>query len=94
MNRDSEEKLFIERALASVEKARRYQRIKQIVVTVLAFVAAGWFALKPDGPELNVECTIIILVGMMLAVCTTKIMFLINKNTKAILQAISELQQR
>ncbi len=89
---EPEERLFIEKALASVEKATRIQRIKQIVVTILAFVAAFWLALKPAGPELNVACTVIILVGLMMAVCTAKIRSLINANTNAILQAISNQQ--
>ena len=88
-----EERLFLEKALASVEKARRLQRIKQIVVTILAFLAAFWLALKPAGPELNLVCTVIVFVGLMLAACTAKIMSLINTNTKALLQAISDLHR-
>lgn len=88
----SQEQQFIQRALANVEKAARYQRIKQIVVTVLAFIAAFWLSSRGPSSELNVECTIIIFVGLMLAVCTAKIKSLINKNASVILQAISELR--
>ena len=88
------QKDFVRKALAEVEKAYRFQRIKQIVVTVLAFMAAFWLASKQPGPELGIECTVIILVGMMLAVCTAKIMSLINKSTRAILQAIADLHSK
>ncbi len=90
---ESEEQLFIRKALASVEKAERFQRIKQILVTVLAFIAAFWLALRRPSSELNVECTVIIFVGLIMAVCTAKIMSLINKNTKAILRSIAGLHK-
>jgi hypothetical protein len=35
-----------------------------------------------------------IFVGVSLAVCTTKIMSLMSKNTRAVLRAIAELQRR
>ena len=41
------------------------------------------FGSKGPSSELNIECTILIMVGMMLAVCTTKILSSIgsvNKN--------------
>jgi len=57
----------------------------------LAFAAAFWLAFQPSGPGLNVECTAIILVGLMLAVCTAKIMSLMNKNTTSVLRAIADL---
>ena len=85
---------FIRKSLASVDKAYRIQRIKQIVVTVLAFIAAFWLAFKAPGPELQIECTIIILIGMIAAVCTAKIKSLIDKNTRAILQAIAEVHRK
>jgi hypothetical protein len=94
-NVDSEEHVFIRKTLAAVEKAERFERIKQVVVTVLAFGAAFWL-LGSKGPssELNIECTILIMVGMMLAVCTTKILSSINRNTKAVLQAIAAMQEK
>lgn len=85
---------FVRKALAEVEKAQRFQRIKQILVTVLALAAAFWLAFKQPGPELQVECTFVILIGMMLAVCTAKIMSLINKNTRAVLQAIADFHSK
>jgi hypothetical protein len=90
----NEEQLFIRKALASVEKAERYQRIKQIVATVLTLGAAIWLTERSPSPELKLEVTILIGVGLMAAVCITKIMTLINRNTKSVLQAIADLQQR
>ena len=85
---------FIRKALAEVEKAHRFQRIRQIVITVLAFAAAFWWAFKKPGPELGIEGTIMIVVGLIMGVCTAKIMSLINKNTRAILQAIADLHSK
>jgi len=87
------EKRFIQTALAAVEKAERFQRYKQIVVTVIALTAAFWWASRPSSPELGLECIILMGVGLMLAVCTAKILSLINKNTRAILQAIHDLHR-
>jgi hypothetical protein len=89
----SDEQRFIRKALAGVEKAERFQRYKQMFVTVIAFAAAFWWASRPPHPEVNVESVILIGVGLMLAVCTSKILSLINKNTRAILQAISDQQR-
>jgi hypothetical protein len=94
-NVETEEQIFIRKTLAAVEKAERFQRIKQVVVTVLAFGAAFWLVgSKGPSSELNIECTVLIMVGMMLAVCTAKILSLINRNTKAVLQAIAAMQER
>ena len=89
----TEEQVFIRTALENVEKAHKIQRIKQIVVTVLAFAAAFWLASRGPSRDLNVECVVITGVGLIAAVCTAKIMSLINKNTKAVLQAIADLQK-
>ena len=82
------------KALASVEKAEKYQWIKQIVATVLTFGAAIWLTERSPSPELKLEATILIGVGLIAAVCITKIMTLINRNTKSVLQAIADLKQR
>lgn len=92
MNTQSDEQLFVQRAIAAVERAERYQNIKQTVVKILAFGAAFWLAFRPSSPEMNIECTIIIFVGLICAICTSKILSVINKNTKDILQAISDRQ--
>jgi len=88
----SDEQRFIQRALAEVEKAETFQKIKQIVTSIFLMAAALWFAFKPSGPELRIEATIIIFVGLVGATCTTKILYRLNKNTKDILQAISNLR--
>ncbi len=85
---------FIRRALADVEKTQRFQRVRQIILTILAFAFAFWLAFKPSGPELQIECTVIIMLGLVAGVCTAKVMSLNNRNTKAILQAIAELHNK
>lgn len=90
-----EQQLFLRNALASVEKAERFARIKRIGISVLAFAAAIWLiALPPASPEQGVECTIIIILGLALAICTARILAVVNKNTKTVLQAIAHLQNQ
>lgn len=91
---NSEESVFVRRALENIEKAQKYMRVRQIVVTVLMFAGAIWVAFQPTGTGRNGAYTVIILVGLMLGVCTAKIMSLMNKNTSAILRAIADLQRR
>lgn len=88
----NEEDVFIRKALASVEKAERYSQAKQVVVTVLAFGAAFWLTERSPGRELRLE-PVLIGAGLIAAVCTAKIKTLINRNTKAVLQAISNLER-
>jgi hypothetical protein len=64
---------------------------------VLAFAAACWFAIFKQVPQdryLGLECTIIIMVGMIAAVCTAKLRYQRDRNTKAILHAIMEARRR
>ena len=91
---NTEESVFIRRALENVEKAEKYVRVKQIAATVLVCAAAVWAAFQPTGTGRNGAYTVIILVGGMLMVCTAKIMSLMNKNTSAVLRAIGDLQRR
>ena len=79
---NDEEQLFIRKALASVEKAEKYQWIKQIVATVLTFGAAIWLTERSPSPELKLEVTILIGVGLIAAVCITKIMTSISGTSK------------
>ena len=90
----TQEQLFISKALASVEKAEKLQRIRLIVVTAMAFAGAFWFAFRAPAAEVNLECTLFVGIGLMVAICTAKIMTLINRNTRTILQAIHDLQQK
>ncbi len=89
-----EEDVFIRQALASVEKAERYSRAKQIVVTVVAFGAAIWLTERSPSPELKLEVTILSGVVLIAAVCTAKVLALVNRNTKSVLQAIAELERK
>ena len=52
---NSEESVFVSKALENVEKARRYWRVKQIVSTVLAFAAALWVAFQPTPAVASVQ---------------------------------------
>jgi 4-hydroxybenzoate polyprenyltransferase len=89
---NSEESVFVSKALENVEKARRYMRVKQIVATVLACAATLWVAFQPTPAVAPVQ--FFILTVLALAVCTTKIMSLVNKNTISVLRAIADLQRR
>jgi uncharacterized membrane protein HdeD (DUF308 family) len=91
---NSEESVFVRKALADVEKTQKYHRVKQIVATVLAAAAAVWIAFQPSPSAGNGAYTVIIMVGVMLVVCTAKIMSRLNKNTISVLRAIADLQQR
>jgi hypothetical protein len=86
--------VFIRKALEDVEKAEKFMRVKNIVVTILACAAAVWVAFQPTGSGHSGTYTVIILVGVMLGACTTKIMSLLNKNTLSVLRAIADLQRR
>ena len=87
---EPEEERFVRRALAKVEKAERFSRIKEIVVTVIAFPAL--YYLMGSAPEHRVPFTVIMVIGLMLALITTKLTWLINKNTTAILRAIAAIE--
>jgi hypothetical protein len=88
----NEEDVFIRKALASVEKAEKYSQAKQVVMTVFALGAAFWLTERSPGRELRLE-PVLIGAGLIAAVCTAKIKTLINRNTKALLQAIADLNR-
>ena len=88
----SGEQLFLRKALASAERAARFQQIKHIVVTVIAFPAI--YYLMGNAPERHVPFTVIMVLGLMLVACTIKIVGLINRNTKAILRAIADINRK
>ena len=89
---NSKEDSFVRSALASVENTQRLQRFRQIAVTTIAIIFAGWMAFKPGAKVTFVEGLIVVALG--LAISTAKIMSLINKNTLAVLRAINELRPR
>ena len=91
---NSEESVFVRKALEDVEKAQKYMRVRQIVVTVLLIAMAVWLAFQPSPLPNNGAYAVMIFVGVSLAVCTTKIITLMNKNTSAVLRAIADLQRR
>ena len=91
---NSEESVFVRKALEDVEKAQKYMRVRQIAVTVLLIAMAAWLAFQPSPLPNNGAYAVMIFVGVSLAVCTTKIMTLMNKNTSAVLRAIADLQRR
>jgi protein-S-isoprenylcysteine O-methyltransferase Ste14 len=87
---EPEEERFVQRALAKVEKAERFQLIKQIVVTVIVFPAV--YYIMGNEPARRAPFSVIMVIGLMLALITTKIMWLNNKNTTAILRAIAAIE--
>ena len=87
----SEEQLFVRNALASVERAARLSRIKQIVVIVIAFPALYYLMQRPrEHPTF----TVIMVIGVMLVVITSKIVAKVNSDTRTILRAIAELPRK
>ena len=91
---NSEESVFVRKALEDVEKAQKYWRVKQIVTMILLFAAAIWLAFQPSPLPNNGAYVVMIFVGVSLAACTAKIMSLVNKNTIRVLRAIADLQRR
>lgn len=90
---DPNEEAFVQRALAAATRAQRWDRTRVIATTVAAVIAAVWLASRPSSSELGIECTILIVVGTMLAVVTAKIRSLVNQNTRTVLQAIAALKR-
>jgi len=88
---NSEESVFVRKALEDAEKAQKYSRVKQRVFLLLWFVAILWVAFQPTPAVSPVQLFILTVLG--LAVCTTRIVSLINKNTSAVLRAIADLQR-
>ena len=91
---NSEESVFVRKALEDVEKAQKYHRVQQIVATVLLIAGAVWLAFQPSPLPNNGAYVVMIFVGVSLAACTAKIMSLVNKNTIRVLRAIADLQRR
>lgn len=87
------EQRFIRDALAGAEKAERLQRIKLIAATILAF-GGCYYAFDQPVTAQRTAFTVVIVVGLMLGVCTAKILASITKNTRLILQALSERSRK
>ena len=86
----------VRRSLARIEKSGKVVMYRLIAVRVLAVVGVLWFAFSSrHAPTLlDVECTVVILVGLIVAVCTERIRSALNANTVAVLQAIEESRSR
>ncbi len=91
---NSEEVVFVRKALDDVEKAQKYWRVKQIVTMLLLFAVALPLAFRQTPLPGNGAYTVMIFVGVSLAVFITKILSLINKNTISVLRAIADSQRR
>ena len=89
----TDEERFIRDALAGAEKAERFQRFKLIVVTLIAFVGV-YYAFDQPVTAQHTAITVVLVVGLMLMVCTAKILASNTKNTRLILQALSERSRR
>jgi hypothetical protein len=85
------EQLFLRNALANVERAARFQRIKQIVMSVI-IVPAVYYLM--ESPREHPTFTVVGVVGLALGLCTAKILAQLTSNTRAILQAIAALPQK
>ena len=90
---DPEEERFVQRALAQVEKAERFSRIRHIGLSVIVLPAV-YFLINRAPLEPGMPLIVMMVVGLMLAVCTAKILALINKNTTAILRAIADINRK
>ena len=90
---DPEEERFVQRALAQVEKAERFSRIRHIVLSVIVLPAV-YFLINSAPLQPGMPLIVMMVVGLMLAVCTAKILALINKNTLAILRAVGDINRK
>lgn len=84
-----DEQRFIRDALAGAEKAEQIQRFKLIAVTVIAFGGVYYAFGQPVAAQ-HTAITVVLVVGLMLMVCTAKILASSSRNTRLILQALSE----
>jgi hypothetical protein len=90
---EPEEESFVRRALAQVAKAERFSRIKHIALSVIVLPAV-YFLINSAPLQPGMPLIVMMVVGLMLAVCTAKILALINKNTLAILRAIADIHRK
>jgi len=90
---EPEEERFVQKALAQVEKAERFSRIRRIALSVIALPAV-YFLINSTPVQPGMPLIVMMVVGLMLAVCTAKIMALINKNTLAILRAVADINRK
>ena len=88
-----EEERFVQRALAQVEKAERFSRIRHIALSVIVLPAV-YFLINSAPLQPGMPLIVMMVVGLMLAVCTAKILALINKNTLAILRAVADINRK
>ena len=89
----AEEQVFIAKALAAAEKAEKISRIKRITFSVLALAIAIWLAIRAPGPQFDTNALLIILL-FAVVVCTQKVLELNNKNARALLQAIAQVERQ
>ena len=89
----SEEERFVRTALARVEKADRISRIRNIVLSVIALPAV-LFLINSKAEQPGMPLIVMMVVGLMLALCTAKIKALINKNTLTILRSIADIDRK
>ena len=91
-----QEAQFIRQSLAAVDKSGRYVQIRLWIVRTLAIAAGLWFAFdrRHASTLLDVECTVVLILGLIMGVCTERIRSTMNSNTKAVLQALEEAKLR
>ena len=91
-NVDPKEQAFVEQALAAADRAQRWNKVRIGVATALLVLGLAWFASLPSGPELRVAVMIILVIGPLIGFTTAKLRYLIQNNTRTILQAVAALR--
>ena len=88
----NQEQAFIQQALARVEKAEKYNRIKHWILKAFGMGAVLLWAIHTPGPEVSAQWVVLIGVAVIVMAGTTKILATVNGNTKAILQAVTAMR--
>jgi hypothetical protein len=89
---DPKELAFIEQALAAADRAQRWNKVRIGVATAVLVLGLAWFASLPSGPELRVAVMIILVIGPVIGFTTAKLRYLIQNNTRLVLQALVALR--
>lgn len=85
---------FMRKALAAVEKMEKFHLWKLLALRAVALGAAAWFVLRTaQTSAVAIECTVIIMVALIAAICTARIQYQMDKSTRSILQALAKLQK-
>ena len=89
---DPKELTFIEQALAAADRAQRWNKVRIGVTSAALVLVLAWFVSLPSGPELRVAVMIILVIGPLIGFTTAKLRYLIQNNTRLVLQALVALR--